>query len=74
MFQQEQIEYLRLIIHKGKVTMDPIKVKAVVSWPTPYTLCNLHGFLEFTNFYCHFIKDFAKLAWPLNNLTKKDAS
>jgi hypothetical protein len=54
--------------------MDPVKVKAVTDWPTPRNLRELRGFLRFANFYRRFIKDFAKLAHPLNNLTKKDVS
>ena len=71
-FQQEQIEYLGLVISKGKVTMDPVKIRAVIDWPTPRNLRDLRGFLGFANFYRRFIKDFAKLARPLNDLTKKD--
>jgi hypothetical protein len=52
--------------------MDPVKVQAITNWPAPRNLRNLHGFLSFANFYRHFIKDFAKLTQPLNNLTRKD--
>jgi len=52
--------------------MDPVKVKAVASWPVPQNLWELRGFLGFANFYRRFIKDFSKLACPLNDLTKKD--
>jgi hypothetical protein len=71
-FDREEVEYLGLIIKKGEVTMDPIKVKAVTDWPTPRNLRELRGFLGFANFYRRFIKDFAKLTRPLNDLTKKD--
>lgn len=71
-FEQKQIEYLGLMIIEGKVTMNPIKVQAVMSWPNPHNLCDLHGFLGFANFYCHFICNFTKLAWPLNDLIKKN--
>ena len=37
-FEQEQIEYLGLVIREGKVQMDPIKVAAVSNWPTPRNL------------------------------------
>jgi hypothetical protein len=53
--------------------MNPVKVKVVTDWPTPQNLRELHGFLRFVNFYRRFIKDFTKLARPLNNLTKKNA-
>jgi hypothetical protein len=52
--------------------MDPVKVQAITNWPAPRNLRDLRGFLGFANFYCHFIKDFAKLTRPLNNLTRKD--
>ena len=53
--------------------MDPVKVQAITNWPAPRNLRDLRDFLGFANFYRHFIKDFAKLARPLNNLTRKDA-
>jgi hypothetical protein len=34
-FKWQQIEYLRLIISKGKIKMDPVKVAEVAEWPTP---------------------------------------
>jgi hypothetical protein len=71
-FQCEEIEYLRLIICQGEVTMDPVKIRAVMDWPAPRNLRELRGFLGFANFYCHFIKNFPKLAHPLNDLTKKN--
>ncbi|CDO69613.1 hypothetical protein BN946_scf184851.g1 [Trametes cinnabarina] len=57
LFEQSSIEYLGMIISKGKVSMDLKKVQA---------------FLGFANFYRRFIKDFAKYAKPLTSLTKKD--
>jgi len=73
-FHQDKVEYLGLIICKGHVMMDPIKVNAITHWLTPRNLHNLHGFLGFANFYHHFIKDFARLAHPPNDLTKKDTA
>ena len=52
--------------------MDPSKVEAVRTWPTPKNLRDVRGFLGFANFYCRFIKDFSKIARPLHDLTKKD--
>jgi len=71
-FEQEQIEYLGLVIREGEVRMDPVKVAAVRDWPTPWNLCELQGFLGFANFYRRFIRDFARIAHPLNDLTKKN--
>ena len=52
--------------------MDPVKVEAVTSWPTPKNLKDVRGFIGFANFYRRFIKDFSKIARPLHDLTKKD--
>ena len=37
-FEQQSIEYLGMIICPGEVQMDPEKVSAVKSWPTPTML------------------------------------
>lgn len=71
-FEQEEIEYLGLVIKEGEVHMDPSNVEAVRTWPTPRTLREVRGFLGFANFYRRFIKDFSKIARPLHDLTKKD--
>ena len=34
-FKKLQIEFLGLIVSKGKVEMDPIKVSGIWKWPTP---------------------------------------
>jgi hypothetical protein len=52
--------------------MDPSKVKAVQEWKEPKNLHNVSAFIGFANFYRRFIKDFAKIACPLHDLTKKD--
>ena len=71
-FEQEQIEYLGLVIREGEVQMDPVKVAAVRDWPTPRNLRDLRGFLGFANFYRRFIQNFAQIAQPLNDLTRKN--
>ena len=61
-----------MIICPEEVQMDPGKVSAVKSWPTPTTLKEVRAFIGFTNFYRGFIKDFSTMARPLHDLTKKD--
>ena len=72
-FVRLQIKYLKLIIQAREVTMDLVKVQAITNWPPPQNIRDLRGFLGFVNFYCRFIKNFSRIACPLNNLTKKDA-
>ena len=48
------------------------KVQAILEWLTPKTVHSARSFLDLANFYWRFIKDYAKVARPLNDLTKKD--
>ena len=70
-FEKERIEYLGLIISQGKIEMDPVKVEGVSKWPEPENVKDVQSFLGFVNFYRRFIQDFADIAKPLHELTKK---
>jgi len=50
-FNQTSVEYLGLIISEGELHMDPVKLKAVSSWPIPTKVKNIQEFLGFCNFY-----------------------
>ena len=71
-FEKIKIEYLGLIVQEGHLSMDPIKIKGLLDWPTPTTVKQVRSFLGFGNFYRRFIKKFSDLALPLNNLLRKD--
>jgi hypothetical protein len=71
-FEQAKVDYLSLVISHGKVSMDPVKIGAVVNWPIPENLKEVQSFIGFANFYQRFIKDFSKTCRPLHNLSKKD--
>jgi len=70
-FEKEKIEYLGLIISQGKIEMDPVKVEGVSKWPEPENVKDVQSFLGFVNFYRRFIEDFADIAKPLHELTRK---
>jgi hypothetical protein len=72
-FEQTRVEYLGLIVSKGKVEMDPVKVAGVQEWPPPKNRKEVQSFLGFANFYRRFIEHFSDYAQPLFSLTKKDA-
>jgi hypothetical protein len=71
-FHKKEVEYLEVIIRRGKVMMDPIKVKGITRWPIPNTVKEVWSFLGFCNFYWPFILNFSGIAQPLNDLTKKN--
>ena len=44
----------------------------VLNWPIPKMVRDIRKFLGLVNYYRQFVKDFAKLARPLNNLMRKE--
>ncbi|KIO11678.1 hypothetical protein M404DRAFT_78782, partial [Pisolithus tinctorius Marx 270] len=48
------------------------KVQKICDWPECRNLTQVCGFLGVCGVLCIFIKDFAKIAWPLVALTRKD--
>ena len=51
--------------------MVPGKVEAIATWPTPTCVRDVQAFLGLCNYYCRFCKNFAKVAKPLTDLTRK---
>ena len=71
-FECQSVKYLGFIIEVGKgIRMDPEKVTAIQSWEAPKTVKGVRSFLGFANYYRLFIQDFADIARPLTDLTKK---
>src|SRR6266436_6600741 len=70
-FEQKEVKYLRLVISKDHVAMDPTKVHGVTEWPTPTKVKEVQSFLGFVNFYWKFIHDFSDVTRPLYVLTRK---
>ena len=71
-FHVPRMDYLGIIIEKGMTCMDPVKVEGIRNWPRPTKVKDICSFLGFCNFYRPFIRGFAHIARPLNELTKKD--
>ena len=57
---------------EGKVEMEEEKVGGVLKWPAPQCVRDVRKFLGLANYYRRFVKDFAKVALPMNRLTRKD--
>jgi hypothetical protein len=72
-FHAPCMDYLGVILEKGIMHMDPVKIAGIKNWPTPTKVKDIRSFLGFCNFYRPFIRGFAHIARPLNELTWKDA-
>lgn len=71
-FHLEEVEYLGLMVSQKEIQMDPAKVRVVMEWPDLKCVKDIQSFLGFTNFYRRFIKDFSRMAKPLNLLLQKE--
>jgi transposase InsO family protein len=67
-FEALEVEYLGVIVSHGRLRMDPKKIEALAAWPVPRNKKDVQQFLGFINFYRRFVRNFAKLATPLNRL------
>jgi hypothetical protein len=70
-FHRQEVKYLGLIISTEGIKMDPEKITTVQDWEAPHNLKDVHTFLGFANFYCHFVWNYSKIVQPLTLLTRK---
>ena len=70
-FATETVEFLGQQISKGGMTPTEAKVKAIRDWATPTNVHEVRSFLGFANYYKRFIRNYADIASPLTDLTKK---
>ena len=54
------------------IETSPEKTQAVVEWPVPTSVTEVRSFVGLTSYYRRFVRDFSKIAAPLNALTRKD--
>jgi len=67
-----KIGFLGVVIGPNGIEMEREKVERVLSWPEPKNVKDVRKFLGLANYYRRFIKDFARVARPMNMLTRKD--
>ena len=69
---QQCVNFLGHVLTQDGILVQPEKVEAVKSWPTPRNLTELRSFVGLCSYYRRFIPGFADMAAPLHSLTRKD--
>jgi len=67
-----KVPFLGVVIGEGKRKMEEEKIAGVLKWPISQCVRDVRKFLGLANYYQCFVKDFAKVALPMNKLTRKD--
>ncbi|GAQ92084.1 putative retrotransposon protein [Klebsormidium nitens] len=69
-FGARETEHLGHLVTHNLLLPAPKKVRAIRDWIDPINPSEIRSFLGMAGYYRHFIKDFAKIARPLHELTK----
>ena len=67
-FLRSRVTYLGHVVSEDGIETDPEKTEAIKTWSVPTTVKEVRAFLGFTGYYRKFLKDYAKIARPLNDL------
>ena len=71
-FRVTEVDFLGMIVSREGIKMDPEKVNAVLKWPEPTNVKQVHAFLGLGKFYRCFIKHYTIIGCPMVDLTCKD--
>ena len=69
-FSTQKVKFLRFIISITDVAMNLCRVEIIWDWSTSKIFCEVQVFLDFANFYRHFIKHYSCIAESLTDLIK----
>jgi hypothetical protein len=70
-FWLKEVSFLGHIISEGGISIDPSKVKDVLSWKTPQNVSDIRSFLGLAGYYRSSIDGFSKISKPMTKLLAK---
>lgn len=73
-FGRREIGFLGHKLTQEGIHPEEAKLDIIQKWPRPRTVSDLRSFLGLANYYRHFIKGFAQVAAPLNELVRASST
>ena len=67
-FFKSRVTYLGHVVSDEGIETDPEKLQALKYWPVPKNVKEVRAFLGFTGYCRRFVKNYARIARPLNDL------
>lgn len=71
-FWLDRVVFLGHVVSKDGICVDHKKLEAIIDWPRPTTVFEIHSFIGLAGYYRIFIEGFSKITGPLTELTKKN--
>ena len=71
-FWLNEVSFLRHIVSKERIRVDPKKIQIVVEWKPPRNVTEVRSFLGLADYYKRFVKGFSMTAAPMTRLLQKN--
>ena len=69
-FSKDQVDYLGFEVSPRRIQASPEKVRAIIEWPRPKSVHDVHSFLGLESYYKQFMRGFSEMARPLAALMR----
>lgn len=68
---QKEVVFLGHVVSGEGISPNPVNIAKIMEWPAPTNVKQVRQFVAMGSYYRRFVQDFAKMARPMLDLTKK---